>query len=131
MSDRHPKWVRVEPGTHIEAGTPWRVEYAHAEFRADGQDAVEHSGVGSDWVVPETDDVILVDSSWKPPLDLPTEPTWGLLLTKGSWYPQCGQWRRHGIYVGRNDESLGWEHDAILDFIPLTDEQVARIEAAR
>lgn len=130
MSDRHPKWVRVEPGTVIPAGQPYRVEYV------DSAQAHEYPGHRNPKVANETAgpfEAWFVDSSWKPPLDLPTEPTWGIAV-----HQDCGncvgRWRlsERGNYLrkptGQTSEILV---SGVLDFIPLTDEQVQRIEAAR
>lgn len=66
MSDRHSKWVRVQPGTVIPAGQPYRVE----EHRISERVPLD------DWTFTSCapGDEVFVDSSWKPPLVLPTEP---------------------------------------------------------
>lgn len=124
MSDRHPKWRRVEPGTVIPAGQPYRAEHQSVAHRAEeGVHPANHevySGSAYDW---------FVDSSWRPPLELPTEPTWGIALhTK--YQPLVRRFHLEG------DEfltHLGGSYRAhnVTDFIPLTDEQVERIEAAQ
>jgi hypothetical protein len=131
--DRHPKWRRVEPGTVIPAGQPYRVEwtsvYAHtmpdailASERVCNDHDMPVIG-GEDW---------FVDSSWKPPLVLPTEPTWGIVAYASVSAGQLwiSKFHRDGnLLRGR---SGGYTPiDQVADFIPLTDEQVARIEAAR
>lgn len=71
MSDRHEKWVRVEPGTVIPAGQPYRVEYTIG-----GANETRGRDYGEGYVVPDDPEryTHFVDSSWRPPLNLPTEP---------------------------------------------------------
>lgn len=72
MSDRHEKWTRVEPGTVIPAGQPIRFEYA------DGPDytAMEKANKTTHDVQPGPNCTgLFVDSSWRPPLELPTAPS--------------------------------------------------------
>jgi hypothetical protein len=132
VSDRHPKWQRVEPGTVIPAGQPYRVEYpqdghlageyvSSADRVAEGSESIFHTE-GHEW---------FVDSSWRPPLELPTTPTWGMVITDGFPAPDVALFKV-------DDEGRLWDFTdggyisrAIRDFIPLTAEQVARIEAAR
>jgi hypothetical protein len=134
MSDRHEKWVRVGPGHTVPAGQPYRIEYE------DGS-ASEHPNVGGVLVRRATDFDLFVDSSWRPPLNQPTEPTWGIVVYPrnggaqhsadiGCWRADDpdGLFRTNRILDGRFDT---FSSDFIFDFIPLTDEQVARIEAAR
>lgn len=69
-SGRHPRWQRVEPGTVIPAGQPYRVEYptavgVNARECTDGSRQIVDSEYPSD--------AYFVDSSWRPPLDLPTD----------------------------------------------------------
>lgn len=76
MSDRHPKWVRVERGTVIPAGQPWRVEYP--VMNPEGTEA--HESVSktvlnqSSHALDSEDAEWFVDSSWKPPLEAVTIP---------------------------------------------------------
>lgn len=65
QNERHPNWQPVEPGQVIPAGQPYRVVYAN------GIDYAQDAGGSTDGTYVE------VDSSWRPPLELPTEPTWG------------------------------------------------------
>jgi hypothetical protein len=140
MSERHEKWVPVSPGTVIPAGQPYRIEFANVPGTA-AHERTHHSEVAV-WDSHEW----FVDSTWKPPLDLPTEPTWGIVLNKrpdrkDGHALDFGRWAVYG-----DDEFAPLERthrsefdtrcdvlsrDGIADFIPLTDEQVARIEAAR
>jgi hypothetical protein len=136
--DRHPKWQQVPPGTVIPAGQPYRVEfntesYPSAVEKPQG-DGLEHKAVGyrKEW---------FVDSSWRPPLELPTEPTWGIvrhhhgnnvpspLLTKAerNEYESEFLGNRYGLSTSQGTIPA----NQIIDFIPLTDEQIKRIEAAR
>lgn len=127
MSDRHEKWVRVEPGTVIPAGQPYRIEYGNGTAFEYGSGclvevtAVSH-GRTEDW---------FIDSSWKPPLVLPTEPTWGIAVHIGG-RRHFGEWR---VVAETSFSCTGfswtWGVENIAAFIPLTPEQVARIEAAR
>lgn len=130
--DRHEKWVPVEPGTVIPAGQPYRLEYCVAGGSLAGEKAYEYlSGEPDQWVLDGLYDgrefAMFVDSSWKPPLDLPTEPTWGIAVdfAVGKF---VGRWRRE------QDKFIatGWILNVsnIVDFIPLTIEQAARIEGA-
>lgn len=115
--DRHPKWTPVEPGTVIPAGQP----YAN----------VKRQGHPRDWTV-EVDGAVLVDSSWKPPLVLPTEPTWGIAVTS-SGYVGAADWYLHETeaQLRSGDNCTRLLQTDVLDFIALTDEQIAQIEAAR
>jgi hypothetical protein len=126
MSDRHPKWQRVEPGTVIPAGQPYRVEQVTCNY--------EFPGKRSDMTVPfYRGSTYFVDSSWKPPLELPTEPTWGIALVIRPGGPPewlVDEWRwAHGLF--RAGDYIGLLGSEVRLFIPFTDEQVARIEAAR
>jgi hypothetical protein len=132
MSDRHPKWQRVEPGTVIPAGQPYRVEYSKGDAPS-SIEAQEYQSRPVEWMIPLTTSVVwFVDSSWKPLLDLPTTPTWGIAV--------FGRAAKHPFRVSKWHQSSGWFHKlnggaysraAVTDFIPLTPEQVARIEATR
>lgn len=117
MSDRHPKWTPVKPGTVIPAGQPYRKCY----------EGIANSALAAGRGVE-------VDSSWKPPFVLPTERTWGITF-HAKFPPEFGQWHLDGDEFWNGDRSdrnaHTWRAHSILDFIPLTDEQVARIEAAR
>jgi hypothetical protein len=133
MSDRHPKWQRVEPGTVIPAGQPYRVE------NEDGYHN-EYPGRPFADVYYDRDELmtgLFVDSSWTPPLDLPTEPTWGIAVhvdaagEVNSTHNTAKWWLSDAGQVLRRDTRIGVSVDRVLDFIPLTPEQVARIEAAR
>jgi hypothetical protein len=132
--DRHPKWQRVEPGTVIPAGQPYRIEFAN-----------DSPCTSTEWIQvgfareAEGDDVEawFVDSSWRPPLELPTEPTWGIAVRRDE-RPDKGagdvlgighRWWVDGEVL--QGDLCCWGLGEILDFIPLTDEQVQRIEAAR
>lgn len=82
---------------------------------------------------------------WKPPLELPTEPTWGIVLSKrpdseDQHVADVGKWavygdeewspleRTHRLPLDTRCDVLSPEN--IAAFIPLTHEQVASIEAA-
>lgn len=134
MTDRHPKWQRVEPGHVIPAGQPMRYEYPGSDI-----DAWEQTSVGR--VEVTSHGAWFVDSSWRPPLNLPETPTWGIVVYPrnggaqhsadiGCWQADDpdGLFRTNRILDGRFDT---FSSDFVLDFIPLTAEQVARIEAAR
>jgi hypothetical protein len=125
MSDRHEKWVRVEPGTVIPAGQPYRVEWVGPN----GPGAQEMVN-GEQFNIPNNDSEWFIDSSWKPPLVLPTEPTWGIVFEQFVTEPRLGKWCLYSKrFVSTQRVDIGVNH--VDDFIPLTDEQVARIEAAR
>jgi hypothetical protein len=132
---RHKRWVPVEPGTVIPAGQPYRRElhgarYINAMENTSGDRAVPVGG-NAEW---------FVDSTWRPPLVLPTEPTWGIVVYPrksesrsadiGCWQlDAAGQlMRTNRVLDGRFDTI---KRDFVADFIPLTPEQTARIEAAR
>ena len=128
--DRHPKWQRVEPGTVIPAGQPYRVEHHHGSPYA--QEFIwPMSEQRLD--LPERD--YFIDSSWKPPLVLPTEPTWGIVVICDgpTWRERLGQWALVGNGKRLREQRYfnEWRTEWVKAFIPLTDEQVARIEAAR
>lgn len=131
MSDRHEKWVRVEPGHVIPPGQP------HA-IKVDSP-----TGYGLMWgeytlrekVPVPTNDQWFVDSSWRPPLDLPIVPTWGIVTWSDSeMLHKLGKWRlvHGGQRLEPEGEPSSWLGVSVItDFIRLTYEQVARIEGAR
>lgn len=128
MSDRHPKWQRVERGTVIPAGQPYRLEWNHG-VRA-GCRATELVTT-TDYPVGGEAGSVFVDSSWRPPLELPTEPTWGIAVHsdgRGIWLDKWESSADRIRGTSRNGDLL---IEILNDFIPLTDEQVARIEASR
>jgi hypothetical protein len=71
---RAPKWQRVEPGTVIPAGQPYRVEYKEPTLIQPL--AIEYVGQAASWPVElevnTGECAVFVDSSWRPPLELPT-----------------------------------------------------------
>jgi hypothetical protein len=81
--DRHPKWVKVEPGTVIPAGQPYRVEYSdqRPEWLPPGTKSVDVDGNAVSVFRPVEHGLFVetsrwfVDSSWRPPLELPTTPS--------------------------------------------------------
>jgi hypothetical protein len=125
---RHPKWVRVEPGTVIPAGQPYRAEWTEPH----GASANERTSSFQQTAPPSPE--WFVDSSWRPPLELPTEPTWGIAVTKWATF-SSGHAAFADLFSGAYPDHLGGRDvsipkENVTDFIPLTDEQVARIEAA-
>lgn len=128
MTDRHEKWVRVEPGHVIPAGQPMRWEYENGS-------AYECAETYCDRRITADMATHFVDSSWRPPLNLPTEPTWGIAVytnKRDGGYRAYWAQKLHveGAQL-HGENGSNWSVDSVLDFIPLTDEQVARIEAAR
>jgi hypothetical protein len=126
---RHDDWKRVEPGTPIPAGQPYRLEYTDDS----ASDHPHHPDlVAGDPLYGEPDADWFVDSSWRPPLELPTEPTWGIPIqrfaTGATMVHKQARW-----YLDPDDQTMLGQLPVadLLDFIPLTDDQVARIEAAR
>lgn len=133
-AERHMKWREVEPGYVIPAGQPYRIEWprrggVHPDELLASERVCDHHTMtafqGYGW---------FVDSSWDP-LDLPTKPTWGIAV----WEARLRQPRRVAV-LGKWRKTSGGQfgcgsHTApltgVLDFIPLTDEQVQRIESAR
>lgn len=66
----------------------------------------------------------------KPPLELPTEPTWGIAVNvNGPAVGTTWQLNKRGRFIG--GRWYAWDPAHIIDFIALTPEQVERIEAAR
>lgn len=125
---RHPKWVRVEPGTLIAKGQPYRSEYSGGY--------AEEDHFRSDRTIPlDTSGEYFIDSTWSPPLELPTEPTWGIVVDPDGHLYGPYRWRFNAIknrfYSLPISPQYGLGLDRVADFIPLTPEQVARIEAAR
>lgn len=129
MSDRHEKWVKVEPGTVIPAGQPYRVEWTTG--RDEKEHAEENPGSEVNWKPSRLreNQRWFVDSSWRPPLDLPTEPMWGIAVNVNG-YAVGQEWCVNGPRLTSSDNYC-WDVAKVLDFIPLTDEQVKRIKAAR
>lgn len=76
MNDRHEKWTPVEPGHVIPAGQPYRVEWLE-----DGIPVAQERSGSADIRADGVDDFArwFIDSLWTPPLELPTEPTWGIV----------------------------------------------------
>jgi hypothetical protein len=90
-ADRHPKWQRVPPGTVIPAGQPYRVDWIEGDGAHEYRPAKEafqplahpdHSE-GAEW---------FVDSSWRPPLELPTTP--GSVIEARGKAGSCWLWFR-------------------------------------
>lgn len=141
MSDRHEKWVAVEPGTVIPAGQPYRIEWAEIQRMLDDQvlasERVCHDHDMRALALRDYD--YYVDSSWRPPLDLPTEPTWGIVVSDTRLDERkplvfLAEWflSRTGSPLLTNHSRVGnVPTSRVLDFIPLTPDQVARIEAAQ
>jgi hypothetical protein len=71
----------------------------------------------------------------RPPLELPTEPTWGIAIrSHNNGYAEAGQFWEvdDGIrYANRGITGTIYRRSDVSDFIPLTDEQVKRIEDNR
>lgn len=124
-AERHEKWKRVSPGHTIPARQPVRYEYDEAYTLAQ-----EFSYSQPTEVV--DGDTAFIDATWRPPLDLPTEPTWGIAIHK-EWGPRVKRWVSTGQLLDDADRSgtTTMGHGNIVAFIPLTDEQIARIEAVR
>jgi hypothetical protein len=79
---------------------------------------------------------VFVDSSWRPPLELPTEPTWGVVIFgRDDTYlslPRRFAVRGDHLYgVGFNGGTQNLKIETVRAFFALTDEQVTQIEAAR
>jgi hypothetical protein len=134
MSDRHEKWQPVEPGHVIPTGQPTMIEWdqvLHRERYGTNILRSEYLGAKDHFTVPnDPSKHWFVDSSWRPPLELPTEATWGIVRYEGS----VGLWASRFFADERLLETT-WGGcigvDRVLDFIPLTPEQVARIEQSR
>lgn len=139
MNERHEKWVHVEPGTVIPAGQPYREVYKHnkgATYDCVYTDPLESragsvvsgpSNYTSEW---------FIDSTWFPPLELPTEPTWGIAVTRlpdGRTWGEFSKWSLDldGQCLNRGGRGNPYLAIDVLDFVELTSEQVARIEAPR
>lgn len=76
---RHEKWVRVEPGTVIPAGQPYRVEWDGSDRQPLGTGSAAEYSEPTQWKVREFFKGyyyagMFVDSSWSPPLELPEAP---------------------------------------------------------
>lgn len=112
MNDRHSKWQPVEPGHVIPSGQPYMFE---VEDQTTGDYAVPDDGRG--W---------FVDSSWRPPLELPAEPTWGIVLSEGT--PRIARWYRTADGTGLSTGSGCIGIESVLGFLECTPEQVARLE---
>lgn len=124
--ERHEKWQKVEAGTVIPAGQPYRIEPRDPEMDI----RERRTGNSIQWTFQPANDnyEYFFDSLWRPPLELPTEPTWGIVVRRNKHGAIRVQWadgRLSGPYFA------GFKVNQILDFIEPTPEQVARIEAAR
>ena len=132
MIERDERWHLAEPGTVVEAGQPFRLEPDDP-----GKPIKEYrQGLSMQWTVWMEDVPTYVDSSWRPPLELPTAPTWGIALVKPYRDSHKTRWETgrcvdDGRYFRISGAAYSRDPEALLDFIPLTDEQVARIEAAQ
>lgn len=119
-TDRHPKWVRVEPGAVIPAGQPYRLEWSKrgnmipdellaSERVCDGHEMKAHDG--TDW---------FVDSSWKPPLVLPTAEGSVIEATRHGtkhlwWLTKGGKVWANGVYQLSEDGSDLTVHRILFD----------------
>lgn len=128
MSDRDEKWVAMGSPFEPGKGQPYRIEFPNGV-------ALENYHPGSEmmgWMQRNGEPTYLVDSSWKPPLDLPTTPTWGIAVPGdacGASLPIGDRWRVvDDAFIG---DVCSWRVSSVVEFIPLTPEQVARIEGAR
>lgn len=126
MSTRHEKWVPVELGTVIPAGQPYRWEWPSnggtaAEERVADYRTKTVPHLGTQW---------FIDSSWKAPLELSTEPTWGIVVARGL---TLAEWHLDGdTFVGNaNGMNYGTNRADVRAFVRLSPEQVAHIEAKR
>jgi hypothetical protein len=113
---RHPKWQRVEPGHVIPAGQPYRIEWsdATADKLLASERLTDHNilalQMGS-W---------FVDSSWRPPLVLPTTPGSVIEATRhGSkhlwWMTKSGKVWANDIYQLSEDGSDLTVHRILFD----------------
>lgn len=120
MTGRDKNWQPVEPGHVIPAGQPYMFE-------------VEDQTTG-DYTVPDDGRQWFVDSSWRPPLELPTEPTWGIAYIPNSQHGEIvglwQRWREDGQEF-LTEMECGWDRwpiEQVTKFIRLTPDQVERIE---
>ena len=136
--ERDKKWVAVEPGHIIPAGQPYMIEFKLGMGWSVGLRRSEYV-LDKDKVVIEYNSVSgwFVDSSWRPPLELPTEPTWGIVVYDYQAFtaPYFGKWerndRKNTLVNVRSEESYFLPISGSLDFIKCTPEQVARLEGKR
>lgn len=135
MSGRDAKWEPIAPGETIPAGQPYMKEYdghaggiRRAEFQHQTDVRVgyfmQHT---QQWVVGNRITGWFVDSTWYPPLDLPTHP---LDSVRG-----IARWvdRDRWTYVaGFHNKETGMAFARpirlLADFIQLTDEQLSQME---
>lgn len=134
---RGPKWVAVNPGHAIPAGQPHAIQYKHhanwctwAEYT---RPHVVHAGWQNnserEWVYPDRVVTYYVDSTWRPPINLPTEPTWGILLRRGQ-RPEVvnGNLTSEGKFI----TNAGYRYRSeITGWFPLTNEQAMWVEIYR
>lgn len=119
------KWQRVDVGHLIPAGQPYLYEFVEDSPGRHGVQRAEY--VSDSPVVARPGYPVYVDSTWRPPVDLPIEPTWGFGIWRGGATTWIARWehRGHRLVEANGHTPAG----SLVDFIPLTPEQIDRIEA--
>lgn len=123
MTDRHDKWVPVYGGHVIPVGQPYRTEFIGGNGYPEARERIP---VWEDVKVPSpTGWKWFVDSSWRPPLELPTEPTWGIVL--GDRGPMLGRWVVCGDYIEPVNGTPRIPIAGVRGFVPLSDQQLEQM----
>ena len=144
--ERDKKWEPVGVGFVIQTGQPYAIEHPSTTAGTTWSEHVwngpielsDHDG-GSSGICKriKSGQNWYVDSTWKPPIDLPVEPTWGIVVEAsehgdGSWLVDrwclykpkyVDTYELGGEFVG-----MSYSREGIAAFIPLTKKQIKKMK---
>jgi hypothetical protein len=140
VTDRDPKWVEVEPLQTIPAFQPILTEWSGHACGVLREETIYDRELTTSGYYPQYPmEAMFIDSTWKPPappLELPTEMTWGIIVDSqitvraGAWRPAPdSETHPDTLYDGNKGEWV--KNTNVLDFIPLTQDQIDRINGER
>lgn len=133
MTERGDHWKQVYSGHVIPAGQPYALRDAPDSRLRVYRPWVEYINTQDRQVPYEPNSQWFVDTRWKPPVDLPTKPTRGILL-----WGDGNQWFETWWVDAQNPNLMvcsrrTYEIDVknVVDFVPLTPEQDKRVGAVQ
>ena len=136
MTERDPKWIEVEPLQRIPAGQPIRTEWdGHANHVVWEELVYSQDYITSGYYPCLPVAAMFIDSTWRPPLELPTEMTWGISVDQ-MIRVQAGAWRpapdsgTHPDTLYDGNKGIYVKNEEVLQFIPLTQDQINMINGA-